>query len=191
MRPSRSCVLALALVIVGSASAVAARAAGAAAGSEHDPVLAKELEVRDLLLEKGGKSALGVKVTVDGKTAILTGEVPNRPTQELIEEVALSVPGIAKVDNRVKLSAAGAAALEGTKGEREFNDARLETKVKRALEDEIGKRARDVEVEAVDGVVSLRGTLPDASRKQIALDTTAKVKGVEKVVDLITVGHGH
>ncbi|HET9766059.1 MAG TPA: BON domain-containing protein [Thermoanaerobaculia bacterium] len=188
MKPSRSFAFALALVIAAYAGAMAAPAAGAAAGAEHDATLAKELELQDLLLEKAGKSAVGVKVTVDGATAILTGEVPNRPAQELIEEVALSVPGIKKVDNRVKLSAAGAAALEGTKGEREFNDARLETKVKRALENEIGKRARDVEVEAVDGVVSLRGKLPDAARKQIALDTAAKVKGVKKVVDLITVG---
>ena len=188
MRPSRPFAFALALLIVAYAGAMVAPASGLAADTERDPVLAKELEVQDLLLEKAGKAALGVKVRVDGSTAILTGEVPNRAAQELIEEVALSVPGIKKVDNRVKLSAAGEAALEGTKAEREFDDARLETKVKRALEDEIGKRARDVEVEAVDGVVSLRGKLSDAARKQIALDAVGHVKGVKKVVDLITVG---
>ena len=51
---------------------------------------------------------------VDGETAILTGDAPNRATQELIEEVAKSVPGIKKVDNRVKLTPEAAAALEGT-----------------------------------------------------------------------------
>ena len=59
--------------------------------------------------------------------------------------------------------------------------------MKRHLHSEIGKRSKDIEVEAVDGVVSLRGTLPDASRKQIALDAAAKTKGVKKVVDLIKI----
>lgn len=150
--------------------------------SEQDAEYAKELEIRELMLEKGGEGALGIKVTVDRNKAILTGEVPTRAGQELAEEVALSVDGIKSVDNRLRIKPSEQHYVAD-----EIADAQLESKVKRHLYSEIGKRAKQIEVEAVDGVVSLRGTLPDASRKQIALDAAAKTKGVKKVIDLIKV----
>ena len=156
--------------------------------SEQDANYAKELEIRELLFEKGGQNALGIQVAVDRGKAILIGEVQTRAGQELAEEVALSVEGIKSVDNRLRLKNAppgDGATKAGRTLEQETADAYLESKVKRHLYAEIGKRSKDLEVEAVDGVVSLRGTLPDAARKQIALDAATKTKGVKKVVDLI------
>lgn len=162
--------------------------AAAEKGSEpKDPTYAKELEIRDLLLEKGGESALGIRVTVDQTKAILTGEVPGRPAQELAEEVALSVEGIESVDNRLQINPPSGASAPTHSLEEELADSRLEARVNRKIHDEIGKWSKEIGVEAVDGVVSLRGTLPDASRKQIALDTARKTKGVQKVIDLIKV----
>jgi hyperosmotically inducible protein len=154
---------------------------------QQDAAYAKELEIRDLLLEKGGQSAIGIRVTVDQTKAILTGEVPGRPAQELAEEVARSVEGIESVDNRLQIKPPSGASAPTHSLEEEVADARLEARVNRKLNDEIGKWSREIGVEAVDGVVSLRGTLPDASRKQIALDTAGKTKGVKKVIDLIKV----
>ncbi len=154
---------------------------------EQDPNYAKELEIRDLMLEKGGESALGIKVRVDRDTAILTGEVPTRAAQELAEEVAKSVDGIEKVDNRLQIKPPAGAPSTPHSVEQEVADAKLESRVKRELGDEIGKWAKEIEVEATDGVVSLRGTLPDANRKQLALDTAGKTKGVRRVIDLIKV----
>jgi osmotically-inducible protein OsmY len=59
--------------------------------------------------------------------------------------------------------------------------------VKYQLNREIGKTAWKIEVEAVEGVVSLRGTVPDQARLEIALKTAAGVKGVKQVVDLLRV----
>ena len=42
-------------------------------------------------------------------------------------------------------------------------------------------------LEATDGVVSLRGTVPDANRKKLALDTAGKTEGVKRVIDLIKI----
>lgn len=183
MKNHRLVVFVLTLCLVAAASTVLGQEKK---GEEQDSTYAKELEIRDLLLEKGGQNALGIRVTVDRSKAILTGEVPTRAVQELAEEVALSVDGIKAVDNRLQLKPpAGGSAP--TKLDEEVADARLESKVKRHLYDEIGKRARDLEVEAVDGVVSLRGTLPDEARKKIALDAAGKTKGVKRVVDLIKV----
>lgn len=165
----------------------AARAATPQEGSEQDAAYAKELEIRDLLLEKGGESAIGIRVTVDRTKAILTGEVPGRPAQELAEEVALSVEGIESVDNRLQIKPPSGAAAPAHSVEQELADARLEAKVKRHIHDEIGKWSKEIGVEAVEGVVSLRGTLPDANRKQLALDTAGKTKGVKKVIDLIKI----
>jgi osmotically-inducible protein OsmY len=53
------------------------------------------------------------------------------------------------------------------------------------LASEIGSHAWSVEVEATDGVVSLRGTVPDRQRRQIAVKAAKDTKGVRKVVDLI------
>lgn len=150
-----------------------------------------EREVRLTLLEKLGEDGLGVTVEATGGRVTLVGAVDERTTQELAEEVAKSVPGVQSVDNRLfarqespEKTTAGRAA--GT-AEREVNDAVLEMRVGRNLLGEIGRYALDLEIEATDGVVSLRGTLPDRERKALALRAARDTSGVEKVVDLLEV----
>src|SRR5207344_2576369 len=84
------------------------------------------LSVKAILIEKLGADALAISVSVSGKTATLTGEVTKSPSQGLAEEVALSVAGIRKVDNRitVKHAASGVAASEAS-----VNNVALEMKV--------------------------------------------------------------
>jgi len=55
------------------------------------------------------------------------------------------------------------------------------------LASEIGSHAKDVNVEAVDGVVALRGTVPDEARHKLALDSLARLAHVSKVIDLLRV----
>ena len=174
----------LALVLTASAAPAAAQAQQESA---QEAAYTKELAIRELLLEKAGQSAIGIRVTVDGAKAILTGEVPGRPAQELAEEVVLSVDGIKSVENRLKIKPASGAPAPAHSLEQELADAKLEAKVKRLIHDEIGKWSKQIGVEAVEGVVSLRGTLPDAQRKQLALDTAGKTKGVRRVIDLIKI----
>jgi osmotically-inducible protein OsmY len=59
--------------------------------------------------------------------------------------------------------------------------------VKYQLTREVGKWARKIEVEAVEGVVSLRGTVPDQARYDIALKTATGVGGVKQVIDLLRI----
>ncbi len=150
-----------------------------------------ETEVRLALLEKLGEDGLGVTVEALGGRVSLIGAVDKRTTQELAEEVAKSVPGVQSVENRLfarqespEKTAAGRAAGSA---EREVNDAVLEMRVGKNLLGEIGRYAMDLEVEATDGVVSLRGTLPDRERKSLALKTAQGTSGVKKVVDLLQV----
>lgn len=142
-----------------------------------------EKAISTALVEKLGGDAGNIKVAFyDGK-AVLSGRVTEDWTQELAKEVALYVPGVTKVENQVE--AAKERKVGTGKMFSETGDASLETDVKNALHKEIGTYSGDVEIEVCDGVISLRGTVPDASRKALALKTAGGVKGVTKVIDLL------
>lgn len=169
-------------------------ASRSAAGPDEDRDVAEAglaADVRLALLDKLGWDALDVKVDVDGGQASLTGEVDKRTTQELAEEVALSVPGVERVDNRLRLKPQSdpetpvGQAVSNT--EREVNDAALEMRVGKNLLAEIGRYALGLEVEVTDGVASVRGTVPDRERKSLALKAAERTSGVKKVIDLIEV----
>ena len=174
-----------------------ARAAGMddVQSSVDDALL--ELKVKASLLDRLGTDAFGIDVEVVGDTVVLIGSVEKRATQELAEEVALSVKGVDSVRNKIALEEpkkaektedtpiADGVARGVSKAEREVKDAVLEVRVKRRLLEEIGRHALDLEVEATDGTVTLRGRLPDRERERLALRTARKTRGVDKVIDLI------
>ncbi len=166
--------------------------AGSEAVREQDVSDARlEADVRLTLLEKLGEDGLGLTVEATGGRVSLIGAVDKRTTQELAEEVAKSVPGVLSVDNRLAsreeqpLSTPVGKAVGHA--EREVNDAVLEMRIGKTLLGEIGRYALDLEVETTDGVVSLRGVLPDRERKSLALRAARGTSGVEKVVDLLEV----
>jgi osmotically-inducible protein OsmY len=150
-----------------------------------------EADIYVALLEKLGRDGLPIDVSVSDGRVILTGNVSQRSTQELAEEVVLSVPGVKNVDNRV--SAPSGSAAQTAPGQAadhmdlEVQDGILEARVGKNLLAEIGRYTFDLEVEASGGVVSLRGTLPDQERKSIALRAAEKTPGVKKVIDLLRV----
>jgi osmotically-inducible protein OsmY len=138
--------------------------------------------VRAKLIDKLGADALRITVSVSGETATLTGEVAKSPSQGLAEQVALSVEGIKKVDNKVTVKeAAGPLAAS----EASVKNVALEMKIKGILLGEIGRNALKIEVEVVDGVVSLRGKLDNAEVSRAAIKKTRSIEGVKKVVDLL------
>jgi hyperosmotically inducible protein len=147
---------------------------------------AMEKKVMALCVEKLGDDAKTIRATVTGDKAILTGQVTIRSVGELAEQVALSIQGIKDVDNQISIK--NAQAFGKGKVKKEINDAKLESAAKIAISKEVGETfAKALELEATGGWVSLRGTLPDDTRKRLALEAVGKVDGVKKVVDLITV----
>jgi len=151
-----------------------------------------EAAVRLALLHKLGVDALGISISVDGSQVTLAGEVGSRATQELAKEVALDVEGVSDVADRITAraeatSADTAVARAVGDAEREVADATLESQVKLRLLDTLGLKAFKVEVEATDGAVSLRGTVPSREHRTIALETARTTGGVVKVVDLLKV----
>jgi len=140
------------------------------------------ISVKSMLIDKLGTDALGITVSVSGETATLTGEVAKSPSQGLAKEVALSVKGITKVDNKVTVKNA-AGPVEAS--EASVKNVALELKVKSILLTDIGTNALKIEVEVVDGVVSLRGKLDNADISKEAIRKTRSIEGVKKVVDLL------
>lgn len=169
------------LVWLGVALGVAMTAAASASD-----VREREAALEAMMVDKLGEDAREVRVTLTGTKAILTGVVKERGTQELAKEVALFFAGVKKVDNQ--LSALEAKGIGKGKIANEAEDAELESKVKLALQQEVGKKyAGKLEIEAAGGSVSLRGTLPDRARQELSLKAAGGVTGVKRVVDLITV----
>jgi len=150
-----------------------------------------EHEIRLALLQKLGKDVLGVTVEVKGGRVRLFGAVDKRSTQDLAEEVVKTVPGVRDVDNDLTNREEAAPGTPVTRAvghaQRKVDDAVLEIRVGKNLLEEIGRYALDLEVEVSDGVVSLRGSLPDRERKSLALRAAEGTSGVRKVVDLLKV----
>jgi osmotically-inducible protein OsmY len=169
-----------------------AGAGWAAAQTGQDAAAKLEQQVATMLVNKLGDDAATIRAVVDNKGKVmLIGTAAKRSTQELAKEVALFVPGVEKVQNKVEFVP---AAAEGNVAEQavattgnEASDSGLETSVKYQLKREVGKTAWKIEVEAVEGVVSLRGTVPDQARLDTALKTAKGVGGVKQVIDLLRV----
>ena len=123
-----------------------------------------ELKVKTSLLEKLGTSAMGIEVTAENGEVTLSGTVDEKSAQELAEEVVEALDGVRSVDNDIRLEKDedGEHPVGDAVGhaESEVKDAALETKVKTRLVGEIGRHAFRIEVEASNGVVSLRGVVP-------------------------------
>jgi osmotically-inducible protein OsmY len=187
---SRLAVLFLCTLLAGAcAGTTGPRVAAGGDSSVSDASV--EADVYVALLEKLGKDGLPIDVEVRGGRATLTGQVETRSTQELAEEVALSVPGVTSVDNRVVAPGPGSARTSVGQAvdhvEFEVQDGILEARVGKNLLAEIGRYALDLEVESTEGVVSLRGTLPDPERRTLALRAAENTPGVKKVIDLLRV----
>lgn len=183
-----------ALLLIATLTAATLVAPVAALASE-DRTLGESVEdvllatkVKASLLTDLGFDALGIDVTARGTEVTLAGTVDKRTTAEQSQAVAKAVDGVTRVHHHVEVeqkSSGTPVADAVAKGEREVADALLESKVKMALLSELGKNAFDLEVEATDGTVSLRGTVAETAHEKLALKTAEGCEGVTKVIDLI------
>ncbi|MBI2568576.1 MAG: BON domain-containing protein [Candidatus Schekmanbacteria bacterium] len=147
--------------------------------------------IRLALLRQLGTDAIGLRIEVDGEEAMLFGEVDTRAKQELAAEVAAAVEGVDKVRNHLVVVAAEPAgeswaANRFHEAREEVADAVLEAKIKLGLMRDLGANAFRVEVEATDGVVSLRGRLPGAEHRRISVEVASGTSGVRRVYDLLS-----
>ena len=160
-------------------------ATGAFAAPDAAKTAEKEKKLATLLVDKLGKDAETIKVAiVDGKV-VMTGQVADRATEELAPEVVKYADPKAKIDYQVKATTEN--SLTGGKAGDEIADNKLEGKVRGKVKDELGAHYKPVYIECTAGTCSVRGTVPDQARKDLALKTAGGVEGVKRVIDLLRV----
>ncbi|HEX9800462.1 MAG TPA: BON domain-containing protein [Thermoanaerobaculia bacterium] len=142
-----------------------------------------ELKIQEALVARLGEDARPIQVALNGRKAFLSGTVDERVTQELAKEVVLSFDEVDSATNRIEARktptiAEGQAFLEG-------QDVEVEFRVNRAMSAALGKLAKAINVEVVDGVASLRGPVPDATTHELAVTTAKGVAGVRQILDLL------
>ena len=186
------------LIVTSMIVALAAAFLYAASRSDNEMIAVATEDVRDTsasllikteLIRHFGTDATGIRVRAVDNAISLSGKVAERSTQELAEEVVRAIDGVAVVHNFIDLES-GARTTPGellTNAELEARDSLLETGVKTRLTSDIGDEAFAISVEACDGVVSLRGALPDDERHDVAIRATRDVPGVTRVIDLLEI----
>jgi len=138
-----------------------------------------------LALLKGmtGADGLRVKVTVRNSEVFLSGEVKDRASEKLAAEMAQSVSGVTSVKSTIRLNP---NAPQQDNFEAEIRDSILASEVKMRLLEEVGDTAMNINVETANGVVSLRGTVPNRTAKKNAIKHVEEMNGVNRVEDLLT-----
>ena len=121
------------------------------------------------------------KIDVDTVNGVvtLTGMVETEAEKRRAEEVARGVPGVRAVRNNLRV------------GHRSFgrslDDKLLTARIKTKLIAEPGIRSLSIDVDTVNGVVTLTGVVKNEEQRRRVLEIVRATKGVKAVVDNLTV----
>lgn len=134
-----------------------------------------------------------IDVEVRGDTAILTGVVDESIDRELAERVAMNAHGVKHVSNRITLDP-GASQMPKSDNDRDFDeaveDATITASIKsRLLWNEVTD-GLDINVDTMEGRVTLTGDTTTAAEKQVAGRLALRTDGVVSVDNRIVVTPG-
>ena len=118
-----------------------------------------------------------IKTASRNGVVTLTGEVNEASHKCLAQEAAAGIPGVQRVDNRLKVN------LEGT----EESDTWIRAKVRSVLALHRHVSGSRTEVDIRDGVITLRGAATSDAQKDLATEYAEDVKGVLRVTNVMTV----
>lgn len=154
-----------------------------------------QFEVKARLLDALHWDAIGIEVdALDGRV-LLTGQVPDHATREMAEEIAGSVEGVEGTESRLVLaddgeaqSRRGAMRQGISSAGRAVRDALLVARLKVRLLQQIGRHGLDLDVQATDGVVTLRGRCPNEVHERVTLEAASTTPGVQRILNRIETG---
>lgn len=189
---SRSFLLASLAAGIGVGSSLAIAADEAAPVAHSDGIgaavsdTATTARVKARLIGDPSLKDSDISVTTTNGVVTLTGKASSGEAKSFAEAAASAVDGVRSVDNNLKTPSGSTVSAKTkavvAKTGQAVSDSWITTKVKtEILAGSVGEGV-DVSVETTDGVVVLKGRLPD----QLALDRvrqmTLQVKGVKGVV---------
>ncbi|MFI8482178.1 BON domain-containing protein [Pseudomonas sp. NPDC078700] len=125
---------------------------------------------------------------VENGTAILTGTVESSVERDLAEQVALSIKGIEKVDNQLKIDdkvkpkGKDSQALASR-----LDDAGITATVKSKLLWNTNTEGLDISVKTEEGAVTLSGNAQTPAAKELAGRLAANTEGVREVFNHLSI----
>ncbi|MBA1190360.1 BON domain-containing protein [Pseudomonas entomophila] len=132
-------------------------------------------------------NTFAIKAHVDGQAATLTGDVENDVQRQLAQDVAQATRGIEQVDNQLHVNPQLVEQPLGLKAyAQRLEDATLTAIVRSRLAWSTLTQQAAVEVQAQDGVVTLRGKVDNPEAKALAGVLARSTEGVYLVNNLIS-----
>lgn len=125
-------------------------------------------------------STTAVHVSASNGAVTLTGEARTPAERLAYVQAARSVDGVTSVTDRLSVN----PRLQGLR--EQGADATLEARVTAAIAAQAGLNVFHISVTARNGVVTLSGTVPQASIARTVRDSASGVSGVRRLIDHIT-----
>lgn len=160
------------------------------------------------LLLNGNLNSFNIDTHVENGRITLTGKVESEVDKALAEELLVNLDGVSGVDNRLTVDDSMKSRRNMTAGydkdkagkmnpqdkeryEREHNsalkDAKIATVVKTRLLFESETSGTSIDVDADNGVVTLKGEVDSPAEKDLAVAIAKSTNDVSRVVDQIQV----
>jgi hyperosmotically inducible protein len=117
-----------------------------------------------------------VKIKADDGVVTLTGKVTSDEQRRIAEDTVANLPGVVRVDNRLK--------IEGAK---EGSDEWIALKIRSRLLVKANVSLADTKVDVVNGVVTLTGKAPTTAQKELTEVYVKDIDGVRSVQNNIVV----
>jgi hyperosmotically inducible periplasmic protein len=141
------------------------------------------MKVKAALLVHRNVSAVRTKVDVKDGVVTLTGEAESQAEKDLATEYTKDVAGVKSVNNQMTI---GKNANQPSMEER-LDDAGLIAQIKMALLARNSASALRTNVDAKDGVVTLKGVAKNDAERQLATKIASDIKGVKNVINEMTI----
>ena len=144
-------------------------------------------KVKNTLLFHRNVSVTKTEVSVKDGVVTLSGQADNQAQKELTTAYAKDVEGVKDVNNAMIVVAQGPGAGDTTLAEK-IDDTSLTAEIKLTLVTHRSTSALRTKVETHDGVVTLGGNAKNAAEKDLVGKLVEDIKGVNKVINNMTVG---
>ncbi len=179
MKTQNSLVVSLALVYLALGACAASGPHRSTGQAIDDTTIAAR--TKTALLADSTTDGLNIDVEVDRDKVQLNGFVDSKVQVDRAGEIARSIPGVASVENNLKVS-------NGTRSTGEYiDDKALSASVKAALVNDRLAPGSEIDVEVNQGIVSLGGYVDSDAERNAAVAAAKDVKGVQKVVNNLAV----
>lgn len=137
------------------------------------------------LLLNGNLNSFKINTDVKDGVVTLTGSVESKVDKALAEELIENLDGVSRVDNKLTVMNANAADKDSSGSA--FKDAKIATVVKTRLLFESEVSGTSIDVDAKDGVVTLKGEVDSDAERDLAVAIAKNTHDVSRVVNKLDV----